>query len=194
MEKRRRWLLTSFTLTATAGGIASLIPFVASMRPSARALAAAAPVQIDLRKVEAGTQVTVAWRGMPVWVLHRTKKMLENLSRPDLLERLNDPDSTLADQQPPYARNLGRSLKPEHFVAVGICTHLGCVPTFRPDVAPQDLGPEWRGGYFCPCHGSRFDLAGRVFKNVPAPRNLLVPPYHYLSDTTLVVGVDPPRK
>jgi ubiquinol-cytochrome c reductase iron-sulfur subunit len=194
MERRRRWLLTSFTLTATAGGIGSLIPFVSSMRPSARALAAAGPVQIDLRKVEAGTQVTVAWRGMPVWVLHRTKKMLENLSRPDLIERLNDPDSTLADQQPPYARNLGRSLKPEHFVAVGICTHLGCVPTFRPDVAPQDLGPKWRGGYFCPCHGSRFDLAGRVFKNVPAPRNLLVPPYHYLSDTTLVVGVDLPRK
>ena len=133
--------------------------------------------------------MTVEWRGKPVWLLKRSKKMLDDL--PGLKGQLLDPDSSTASQQPKYAQNIDRSIKPEVLVLVGICTHLGCSPTFRPDIAPADLGPEWKGGFFCPCHGSRFDLAGRVYKGVPAPKNLEVPSYRFLSESRVLIGVDP---
>jgi len=131
------------------------------------------------------------WRGKPIWVLRRTQQNLEDLSTSSLLEHLRDPDSEVKTQQPEYTRNAFRSIKPEYLVVIAICTHLGCVPTYRPERAPEDLGPDWVGGYYCPCHGSRFDLAGRVYKNVPAPTNLVIPPHHYLSDTKVIIGEDP---
>jgi len=158
------------------------------MSPSARAQAAGAPVEADISQVEPGQLIRVEWRGKPVWVVRRTPEMLESLD--DDRDLLRDPDSLIASQQPPYARNEYRSIKPEYLILVGICTHLGCSPTYRPEVAPADLGPEWPGGFFCPCHGSRFDLAGRVFKNVPAPLNLVVPPHRYLSQSRILVGKD----
>ena len=133
--------------------------------------------------------MTIEWRGKPVWLLKRTHKMLDDL--PGLKDQLLDPNSETASQQPKYAQNLYRSIKPELLVLVGICTHLGCSPTFRPDIAPADLGPAWKGGSFCPCHGSRFDLAGRVYKGVPAPKNLEVPPYRFQSDSRVLIGVNP---
>jgi ubiquinol-cytochrome c reductase iron-sulfur subunit len=172
----------------TVGLVAAVIPFCKSMSPSERALSGGAPVEVDLTRLAPGTLTTVEWRGRPVWVLHRTPAMLATLGNHDA--ELVDPRSQ-ADQQPFYATNALRSVRPDFFVATGVCTHLGCVPTFRPEVAPPDLGPKWPGGFFCPCHGSRFDLAGRVFRNVPAPRNLEVPPYSFAGDTRLMVGVDP---
>ena len=143
----------------------------------------------DISKLEDGAMMTVEWRGKPVWLLKRTKQMLDDL--PTLNGELADPRSEVASQQPKYAQNAYRSINPATLVLVGICTHLGCSPTFRPDVAPADLGPEWKGGFFCPCHGSRFDLAGRVYKGVPAPTNLVVPSYRYLSESRVLIGVDP---
>jgi ubiquinol-cytochrome c reductase iron-sulfur subunit len=144
---------------------------------------------VDISKIAEGNQVTVEWRGQPVWVLHRTKEMLANLPRLD--SQLSDPDSKVISQQPDYADNPYRSIKPEFLVVIGICTHLGCSPSFRPEIAPGDLGTNWLGGYFCPCHGSRFDLAGRVYKSVPAPTNLVIPPHHYLTDDVIEIGIDP---
>jgi ubiquinol-cytochrome c reductase iron-sulfur subunit len=157
------------------------------MQPSAKARAAGAPVRADISKLEPGQMIRVKWRGKPVWLVKRTDEMLEGL--PALDTELRDPDS-LQPQQPPYAQNEFRSIKPQILVTVGICTHLGCSPTYRPDVGAADLGADWPGGFFCPCHGSRFDLAGRVFKGVPAPLNLEIPPHRYLSDTELVIGED----
>ncbi len=157
------------------------MPFATSWWPSERAKAAGAPVEADISKLEPGQKINVEWRGKVVWIIHRTKEMLDDL--PKLDARLADPKSEV-DHQPPYCKNEYRSIKPEIFVAVGICTHLGCSPTFRPEVAPADLGPDWLGGFFCPCHQSKFDLAGRVFKGVPAPTNLVIPPYKFLSDTS----------
>ncbi len=188
--RRRRFLTAVTTAIGAVGAGAASVPFILSMQPSARARAAGAPVTVDISRIEPGSQVTVEWRKRPVWVLHRTPEMLERLQAPSLLERLRDPDSRVTSQQPEYARNRFRSLHPEHFVVIAICTHLGCVPTFRPDIGPADLGADWPGGYFCPCHGSRFDFAGRVYKGVPAPTNLVVPPYRYLSDTLVQIGVD----
>ncbi|HRF62891.1 MAG TPA: ubiquinol-cytochrome c reductase iron-sulfur subunit [Candidatus Competibacter sp.] len=165
------------------------VPFLKSWSPSERAQAAGAPVEADISKLEEGAMMTVEWRGKPVWLLKRTKTMLDDL--PTLKNDLLDPNSEMASQQPKYAQNPYRSIKPEILVLVGICTHLGCSPTFRPDIAPADLGPAWKGGFFCPCHGSRFDLAGRVYKGVPAPSNLEVPAYRYLSDTRVLIGVNP---
>lgn len=176
--------------TATASGIAAVagsVPFIASMTPSERAKAAGSPVTADISRIAPGEMMTVAWRGKPVWILRRTPQMIEGLARVE--SELLDPESSRA-QQPDYCRNAIRSRKPEYLVAVGICTHLGCVPTFRPNVAPPDLGPDWRGGYFCPCHGSRFDLAGRVYKNAPAPLNLEIPSHFYASETEITVGLD----
>ncbi len=190
-SKRRRLLLVATAGLAGAGAVFTGIPFIASMRPSQRARAAGAPVEVDVSRLEPGQQLTVAWRGRPVWVLRRMPEMLGRMHTPGHLARLRDPDSDVWTQQPKYARNASRALRPEYLVVIGICTHLGCVPTFRPEAAPQDLGPDWIGGYFCPCHGSRFDLAGRVFKGVPAPTNLVIPPYHFLQDTLIEVGVDP---
>lgn len=176
--------------TTAAGGIAAVttaVPFVASIAPSERARAAGAPVTADISRIAPGEMLTVGWRGRPVWILRRTSQMLDGLKK--IESRLLEPQST-RDQQPDYCRNAFRSRKAEYLVAVGICTHLGCVPGFRPDVAPADLGPHWQGGYYCPCHGSRFDLAGRVYKNVPAPLNLEIPPYYYVSDSVVTVGLD----
>ena len=184
---KRRFLTAATSVVGGVGVVAALVPFVKSMMPSARAEAAGAPVEVDVSKMKPGEQLTVEWRGKPVWIIRRTEKNIEDLPSND--DKLVDPHSEAA-QQPAYAQNEDRSIKPEYLVLVGICTHLGCSPTYRPDLAPADLGPEWKGGFFCPCHGSRFDLAGRVFKGVPAPKNLVVPPYKYVSDTQIIVGVD----
>jgi len=185
-RSRRRMLTTAASVVGGVGVAAVAWPFLASMRPSARAQAAGGPVEADISQVEPGQLIRVEWRGKPVWIVFRTPEMLETLKQDR--DRLRDPDSLIASQTPPFARNEYRSIKPEYLVLVGICTHLGCSPTYRPDVAPADLGPDWEGGFFCPCHGSRFDLAGRVFKGVPAPTNLEVPPYRYLSETRILIG------
>lgn len=186
--RKRRFLTTTATVVGAVGIAFVLTPFIKSWSPSERAQAAGAPVEVDISKLETGALLTVEWRGKPVWLVRRTQQMLADL--PALNGQLRDPQSEVESQQPAYARNITRSLKPELLVMVGICTHLGCSPAFRPDRAPADLGPDWKGGFFCPCHGSRFDLAGRVFKGVPAPANLVVPPYKILGDTRVLVGVD----
>jgi ubiquinol-cytochrome c reductase iron-sulfur subunit len=189
--RRRRVLLAATAGIGGAGLIATLVPFVKSMGPSEAVKAAGAPVEADLSKLGEGRITTVEWRGKPIWILHRTDAMLNTLAADEHL--LVDPNST-QPQQPPYARNRTRSIKPRYFVAVGICTHLGCIPNFRPNAdTTTELGPEWPGGFYCPCHGSRFDLAGRVFRNVPAPLNLEVPQHTYLSETRLLIGEDRPR-
>lgn len=188
VDLRKRRFLTATASVVGGVGVAFLaVPFIESWLPSERAQAAGAPVEVDFSKLEDGARLTVEWRGKPVWLVKRTQQMLNDL--PTLDGELRDPKSE-EPQQPPYAKNEYRSIKPDLLVLVGICTHLGCSPTFRPDVAPADLGPDWKGGFFCPCHGSRFDLAGRVFKGVPAPTNMEVPPYKFLSDTRVMVGVD----
>ena len=186
-EKRRRLLTTGVGVVGAVGAVTMAIPFVASMSPSARAKAAGAPVEVDISKLEAGQRVIVEWRGKPVWVLRRTKALLDSLEA--VKDELRDVESDSSDQ-PEYAKNAHRSIDPEVLVMVGICTHLGCSPTFRPDIAPADLGADWQGGFFCPCHGSKFDISGRVYKGVPAPTNLEVPPYQYLSDTRILIGAD----
>ena len=187
-ENRRRLLLvaTSATGAVVAGGVA--VPFLASWFPSARALAAGAPVEFDVSKMEPGQQVTVEWRGKPVWVLKRTQEMLDLLTKHDAV--LTDPESK-EDQQPDYIKGPTRSIKPELLVAVGVCTHLGCSPTLKKEIgAASDMGADWPGGYYCPCHNSRFDLSARVFKGSPAPKNLVIPPHHYSSDSVVVIGED----
>lgn len=185
--RKRKFLIAA---TSAVGGVAVAgvaVPLVMSMMPSARAKAAGAPVEVDISKIEPGMLLTVEWRGKPVWVVNRTQEMLEQLPKNDPL--LADPNSDMP-QQPAYCKNATRSIKPEYLVAVGICTHLGCSPTYRRDVGAADLGTDWPGGFFCPCHGSKFDLAARVYKSVPAPTNLVIPPYQYLSDAKLLIGVD----
>jgi ubiquinol-cytochrome c reductase iron-sulfur subunit len=184
---KRRFLLGATTAVGTVGVIAAAVPFAMSFWPSERAKAAGVPVDVDISKLELGQKINVEWRGKVVWVIHRTKEMLASL--PKLDSKVADPKSEI-DRQPPYAKNEHRSIKPEIFVAIGICTHLGCSPTFRPEIAPSDLGADWLGGFFCPCHQSKFDLAGRVYKGVPAPTNLVIPPYKFLSDTRIVIGED----
>ena len=187
-QARRHFLLTG---TATVGGIGvavAAVPFVASLSPSQRAKAAGAPVEVDISKLEPGQMITVGWRSKPIFLVNRTPAMLATLSKMD--SRVADPHSNVP-HQPSYCKNETRSIKPEYWVGIGICTHLGCVPTFRPEVAPPDLGADWLGGFFCPCHQSKFDLAGRVFKGVPAPTNLVIQPYRFALDTTIVVGEDP---
>ncbi len=186
---RRRFLLTATSAVGAVGAAYALVPFVSSMQPSARAQAAGAPVETDVSKLEPGQIMTVEWRGKPVWIVRRTPEALANLK---VVEAdLRDPASKDAEQQPGYTTNGHRSIKPDYLVVVGICTHLGCSPTYRPELGPADLGPAWKGGFFCPCHGSRFDLAGRVYQGVPAPKNLVVPPHYYLSDTRILIGLDP---
>ena len=182
---RRRFLILA---TSGAGGVAALgvaTPFVASFFPSEKAKAAGAAVEIDVSKIESGQMMTAEWQGKPIWVVNRTAQQLKDLKALD--GAVSDPKSEV-EQQPENCKNETRSIKPNIFVAIGICTHLGCSPTYRPDVAPADLGSAWKGGFFCPCHGSKFDMAGRVYKGVPAPTNWVVPPYKYLSDTTVLVG------
>ena len=184
---RRRFLTAATTVVGAIGTGYLLVPFISSMQPSAKARAAGAPVRADISKLEPGQMIRVKWRGKPVWLVRRTEKMLETL--PTLVDTLRDPES-LESEQPPYAQNEFRSIKPEVLITVGICTHLGCSPTYRPDAGAADLGADWEGGFFCPCHGSKFDLAGRVYKSVPAPTNLVIPPHRYLSETELMIGED----
>ena len=185
---KRTWLIAS-SCAGVAGGAATVWPFVSSLQPSARDKAAGAPVEVDISTIKPGEKITVAWRGKPVWIMHRTPAQLAEL--PKLDPELADPKSLRdpAEFTPPYAQNDWRSIKPEYLVVVGICTHLGCIPVDRFTPGPQPSLPnDWEGGFLCPCHGSTYDLAGRVFKNKPAPDNLQVPPYTFLSDTRLLIG------
>lgn len=185
-SSRRKFLTWSTAVVGGIGAAYTMVPFIKSWSPSEKAKAAGAPVQVDISKIEPGQLIRVEWRGKPVWLVHRTKEMLDAL--PKHADRLRDPDSE-EPQQPEYAKNSTRSIKPEMFVAVGICTHLGCSPTYVPSgFSEQISGVE--SGFLCPCHGSKFDLAGRVFQRVPAPLNLAVPPYYYIDDQTLFIGED----
>jgi ubiquinol-cytochrome c reductase iron-sulfur subunit len=184
---RRRFLIAATSVAGTIATAAVATPFVMSMMPSERAKAAGAPVEVDISKLEPGMLLLMEWRGKVVWILDRTPEMLATLKKLD--DQVVDPKSE-KPQQPPYAQNETRSIKPAILVVEGVCTHLGCSPVFRKDVAPADLGPDWLGGFFCPCHGSKFDLAGRVYKHLPAPTNLVVPPHKYLSDNLLLIGSD----
>ncbi|HBO7094525.1 TPA: ubiquinol-cytochrome c reductase iron-sulfur subunit [Pseudomonas aeruginosa] len=184
---RRRFLVAATSVVGAAGAVGAAVPFVGSWFPSAKAKAAGAPVQVNVGKIDPGQQIIAEWRGKPVFIVHRTKEMLDAL--PSLEGQLADPDSK-ASEQPEYVDPKLRSIKPELAVIVGICTHLGCSPTFRPEVAPADLGSDWKGGYFCPCHGSHYDLAGRVYKGQPAPLNLPIPPYTFDADDVITIGVD----
>lgn len=184
---RRHFLGVATAVTGGAGAVFAAIPFLASWQPSARAQALGAPVEVDVGKLEPGGLLKVEWRGKPVWILRRTDEMLD--AARSVESELRDPDSE-QPQQPDYARNEFRAINPEYLVVVGSCTHLGCSPIERFDLAPADLGSDWRGGFYCPCHGSKFDLAGRVYKGVPAPLNLPVPPHRFLSDSVLLIGSD----
>lgn len=184
---RRRFLTGAVVVMGGIGSAFAAVPFIASWSPSDRAKAIGAPVEVDISKLEPGGITRVKWQGKPVWVVRRTDAALASIKKLDA--QVRDPTS-LEEQQPTYAANEYRSIKPEYLVLVGVCTHLGCAPSYRPELAPSDLGPEWEGGFFCPCHGSRFDLAGRVYPGVPAPTNLVVPPHTYLSDGRILVGVD----
>jgi ubiquinol-cytochrome c reductase iron-sulfur subunit len=186
---RRRFLTNSATAVSILGAAFVAVPFFASWSPSERAQAAGAPVEVDISKLEPGAMLIVEWQGKPVWIVNRTPAMLETL--PTLTEELRDPDS-LESIQPPYATNIYRARdgNPDILVMVGVCTHLGCSPKYHPNPGDAEIGPDWRGGFFCPCHGSLFDLAGRVYRGVPAPTNLTIPPYAYLNDTRILVGAD----
>ena len=184
---RRRFLVASTSVVGAVGAGFVAVPFLSSWSPSERAKNAGAPVEVDISKLEVGRMLTVEWQSKPVWIVKRSAETLANLPKNDA--SLRDPASENVDQQPAYAQNENRSIKPEILVLVGICTHLGCSPTFRPDIGAADLGGDaWLGGFFCPCHSSRFDLAGRVYQGVPAPTNLVVPPHKYLSDNVILVG------
>jgi len=185
---RRRFLSIATGAIGGVGAVAAAVPFLSSWQPSARARALGAPVEVDLSKLEQGAMMRVIWRVHPVSILHRSPEMLERLE--NSTADLRDPDSEVEAQQPEYAANPTRSVRPAFLVVISNCTHLGCVPVNRFEVAPADLGSDWMGGFFCPCHGSKFDLAGRVYSGVPAPTNLVVPPYRYVGDTTLLIGED----
>ncbi|MGB7815243.1 MAG: ubiquinol-cytochrome c reductase iron-sulfur subunit [Methylotenera sp.] len=185
--EKRQFLINATACTGAVGAAAVAVPFVGSMLPSERAKAAGAPVEVDISKIEPGTIMTAEWRGKPVWIINRTPEQTAELAKHN--DQLSDPDSDVVSQQPAYSKNSHRSIKENISVVVGICTHLGCSPTAKLQ-AGGDMGNNWAGGFFCPCHGSKFDLAGRVFKGSPAPTNLVVPPHQYLTDTTLLIGVD----
>jgi len=185
-KSRRKFLSAATAVTGGIGAVFAAVPFVASFRPSARAQALGVPVEVDIGKLEEGGLLKVEWRGQPVWILRRTQAMLDTLQA--IAIELADPDSEASEQQPDYARNAHRSIDPEFLVVIGSCTHLGCAPTERFDVGPADLGVDWPGGFYCPCHGSKFDFSGRVYKSVPAPLNLKVPPYRYITDGRILIG------
>jgi ubiquinol-cytochrome c reductase iron-sulfur subunit len=186
-NQKRRFLTAATSVVGAVGAGFVAVPFLKSWNPSEKAKAAGAPVEADISKLEPGQLMRVKWRGKPVWVVRRTEQNLSDLKKIEGV--LLDPASE-DQQQPSYCKNAHRSRKPEYLVAVGICTHLGCSPTYRPEMAPADLGADWVGGFFCPCHGSKFDLSGRVYSGVPAPKNLEIPPYQYLTDTQLLIGDD----
>ncbi|MCQ4321400.1 ubiquinol-cytochrome c reductase iron-sulfur subunit [Stutzerimonas stutzeri] len=184
---RRRFLVAATSVVGAAGAVGAAVPFVGSWFPSAKAKAAGAPVKVNISKIEPGQQMVAEWRGQPVFIVRRTEEALANLDK--LTDTVADPKSE-ASEQPAYVDPTVRSIKPQVLIVVGLCTHLGCSPSFRPEVAAPDLGADWLGGYFCPCHGSKYDLAGRVYKGQPAPLNLPVPPHTYETDAIVVIGVD----
>lgn len=189
---RRKFLTATTVLVGAVGAGFAAVPFIKSWSPSARARLAGAPVVADISALQEGQRMILEWRGQPIWIVKRSKAILEAL--PGLDGRLRDPASSNADQQPAYVLAANpelRSLKPEISVLVGLCTHLGCAPEMVAEIRPEPYDAQWKGGYFCPCHKSRFDMAGRVFQDVPAPTNLVVPPHHYADDNTIVIGVDP---
>lgn len=186
---RRKFLTAATSVVGAVGAVGAAVPFVGSWNPSAKAKAAGAPVKANLANLEAGQMITLEWRGKPVYVVRRTPDILAGIDKVD--DQVRDPESA-EPQQPEYITDKYRALKSEFLVLLGVCTHLGCAPMFRPDVGATDLGgASWQGGFFCPCHGSKFDLAGRVYKGVPAPTNLEVPPYSFEGDALLTVGIDP---
>ena len=184
---RRRFLTATTAVVGGAGVAVAAIPFIKSWQPSARAKTAGAPVEADISKLEVGQMVMYEWRGQPIWIIQRTKEQLDVL--PSLDPRLKDPKSEVVEQQPAYAQNGYRSRKPETLVLVGLCTHLGCAPKLYPELTPEPFDADWKGGFFCPCHKSRFDMAGRVFDGVPAPTNLVVPPYYFIDDNHVMIGI-----
>lgn len=184
---RRRFLATSTAVVGAAGAVGVAVPFLGSWNPSAKAKAAGAPVKADLSKIKPGEMVTFEWRGKPIYVVSRTKDQLKAIA--NLGDQLRDPMSENANQ-PDYVSGEERAIRPEFGIFIGLCTHLGCAPKYRPEVAPADLGAKWMGGFFCPCHGSKFDLSGRVYKGVPAPTNLEIPPHRYVSDNVIIIGED----
>jgi len=186
-NKRRRFLTTAATVVGGAGVIATAVPFISAMSPSAKTRAIGAPVEVDISALQPGQKLTVKWQGKPIWILRRDEKTINGLASLD--GELRDPQSE-EEQQPEYAKNEYRSIKPEFLVVIGLCTHLGCSPNYFPVGEQQDLGPDWKGGFWCPCHGSRFDMAGRVYKGVPAPTNLVVPPYKFISASVIRIGDD----
>jgi ubiquinol-cytochrome c reductase iron-sulfur subunit len=186
---RRRFLTASTVVVGAVGAGFVAVPFIKSWNPSSRAKLAGAPVTADISALGEGQRLILEWRGQPIWIVKRSKAILETL--PTLDGMLRDPKSENLDQQPSYIKGETRSIKPEISVLVGLCTHLGCSPEMKAEIRPEPFDPEWKGGYFCPCHKSRFDMAGRVFQGVPAPTNLIVPPHHYENDNTIVIGVDP---
>ena len=190
IDLKKRRFLTNATSVVGAVGVGFVAwPFLSSWMPSARAKAAGAPVDVDINKLESGQLVRVLWRKKPVWIFKRDSSTIANLKTLDA--ELTDPNNE-EDQQPVYAKNTYRSIKEEVAVIVGVCTHLGCSPTYRPELGAADLGGDaWKGGFYCPCHGSKFDLAGRVYAGAPAPTNLIIPPYHFVSDSLIRIGVDP---
>ena len=187
-QGKRRFLTAATSVVGAVGAGFVAVPFIASWMPSERAKNAGAPVEADISKLEEGRMMIVEWQSKPVWIVRRSEQMLSSL--PKLDDKLRDPASENIDQQPEYAQNEHRSRKAEILVLVGICTHLGCSPSYRPEIAPADLGDDWLGGFFCPCHSSKFDMAGRVYTGVPAPTNLPVPPHYYVTENTILVGED----
>ena len=184
---RRKFLTATTSVVGGAGIVLAAIPFHQTWQPSARAKTAGAPVEVDIGKLETGQMIISEWRGQPIWIIHRSQAQLDAL--PSQVPRLRDPDSKVEEQQPKFAQNEYRSRKPELLVMVGICTHLGCSPKFHGELKPEPFDPEWKGGFFCPCHKSRFDMSGRVYQGVPAPTNLVVPPYYFIDDTHIMIGL-----
>jgi len=187
-KSKRNFLIAATSATGGLFTVGVAVPFLSYWNPSAKAKAAGAPVEIDLSKIAPGQRITVQWRGKPVWIVRRTPEALENLKK--LNSTVLDPDSN-SSAQPEYAKNPTRSINDEYFVTISLCTHLGCIPSYRPELAPEDLGADWLGGFYCPCHGSKFDLAGRVYPGVPAPTNLEIPDHAFVNENKLVVGLSP---
>ena len=188
VNRKRRQLIAATTVVGGAGVVATAVPFLSSWQPSARARAIGAPVEVDVSGMQPGDRKTVQWQGKPVWILRRSEETIKELDTVD--DVLRDPESEVESQQPEYAQNEYRSRKPEYLVVIGLCTHLGCSPSYLAPGKESQFKEDWIGGFFCPCHGSRFDMAGRVYQGVPAPTNLVVPPYKFLSDTRILVGDD----
>lgn len=188
-QGRRRFLTATTAVVGAVGAGFVAVPFIKSWNPSERAKLAGAPITADISALEEGQRIILEWRGQPIWIVRRSQAVLQAL--PTLDSKLSDPASQNPEQQPEYAANELRSIKPEVSVLVGLCTHLGCSPEMVAELRPQPFDAEWKGGYFCPCHKSKFDMAGRVYAGVPAPTNLIVPPHHYVDDNTIVIGVDP---